>query len=90
MDQWADAPGKQDAVASLKEREDCLAEAAKAEISATKAQWLIFADEWLKLAQAAGARPKREAATKAVAANEAVLSACAIPTRHRRSRAVTC
>jgi hypothetical protein len=68
MDQLADAPGKGDAVTFLKEREECLAEAAKSEISSTKAQWLIFADEWLKLAQAARARPKRQAATKAEAA----------------------
>jgi hypothetical protein len=68
VDQLADAPGKQDAVAFLKEREECLAEAAKTDILSTKAQWLMFAEEWLKLAQAAGAPPKREAATKAVAA----------------------
>jgi len=68
MDQWADAPSNGDAVTFLKEREECLAEAAKTDIPSTKAQWLMFAEEWLKLAQAAGARPKREAAIKAVAA----------------------
>ncbi|WP_441254294.1 hypothetical protein [Bradyrhizobium sp. 613_E4_N2_2] len=66
MDKWADAPGERDAITFLKEREDCLAEAAKSDIPSAKAQWLMFADEWLKLAQAARAqRSSEEAAMRA-------------------------
>jgi hypothetical protein len=43
--------------------EECRAEAAKAIASSAKAQWLLFAEEWLKQAQAAEAQQGRDAAT---------------------------
>ena len=41
-----------------KEYEACRAEAAKANSSSAKEQWLLFADEWLKLALAAEERKR--------------------------------
>lgn len=49
------------------EHEECLAQAAKAATSSAKEQWLVFADEWLKQAQATEAQQRREAARDAVA-----------------------
>lgn len=45
--------------------EECVAEAAKAAISSTKEQWLLFAEEWLTLAQAAEDQQRREVASSA-------------------------
>jgi len=42
--------------------EECRAEAAKATSSSGKEQWLVFADEWLRLAEAAEDQQRREAA----------------------------
>jgi hypothetical protein len=44
-----------------REYELCREQAAKTDMAASRAQWLVFADEWLKLALAAEARAKREA-----------------------------
>ena len=41
--------------------EEGIAEAAKAISPPTKAQWLLFAEEWLKQAEAAEAEQRREA-----------------------------
>jgi hypothetical protein len=46
-----------------KEYEACRAEAAKANSSSAKEQWLLFADEWLKLALSAEGQ-QREASIK--------------------------
>ena len=46
--------------------EECRAEAAKATGPSSKAQWLLFAEEWLKQAEAAEAEQRREAAIAAV------------------------
>ncbi|MDE5465212.1 hypothetical protein [Bradyrhizobium sp. CSS354] len=43
--------------------EECRAEAAKATNPSSKAQWLLFAEEWLKLAEAAEAQQRLDAAT---------------------------
>jgi hypothetical protein len=40
--------------------EECRAEAAKANSPSSKAQWLLFADEWLKLALAAEAQSQHD------------------------------
>ena len=40
--------------------EECRAEAAKAKSPSSKAQWLLFADEWLKLALAAEAKSQHD------------------------------
>jgi hypothetical protein len=48
--------------------DECRAEAAKATVPSSKAQWLLFAEEWLKLAEAAEAQQRRDAATAAVPA----------------------
>jgi len=42
--------------------EECRAEAAKATVPSSKAQWLLFAEEWLKQAEAAEDQQRREAA----------------------------
>ncbi len=47
--------------------EECRAEAAKATNPSSKAQWLVFAEEWLKLAQAAEAEQQRRHAATAAA-----------------------
>ena len=47
--------------------EDCRAEADKATSPSSKAQWLLFAEEWLKQAEAAEDQQRREAAISAVA-----------------------
>jgi hypothetical protein len=51
--------------------EDCRAEASKATSASSKAQWLLFAEEWLKQAEAAEAQHRRDAATAAVPAKRA-------------------
>jgi hypothetical protein len=43
--------------------EECRAEAAKAINPSSKAQWLLFAEEWLKQAEAAEAQQRRDAVT---------------------------
>ena len=48
--------------------EECLAEAAKAASSTAKEQWMVFAKEWLKLAQEAEDQQRRETATSVVPA----------------------
>ena len=48
--------------------EECRAQAAKATVRSSKAQWLLFAEEWLKQAEAAEAQQRRDAATAAVPA----------------------
>jgi hypothetical protein len=53
----------EDAAKFREECEECRAEAAKAANSSAKEQWLLFADEWLKLAQAAEELQRREALT---------------------------
>ncbi|EHQ99520.1 hypothetical protein Bra471DRAFT_00047 [Bradyrhizobium sp. WSM471] len=45
----------------------CREQAAKTDVAASKAQWLVFADEWLKLALTEEALAKRNA-VEAVAA----------------------
>ena len=45
------------------EYEECKAQAALAVIPSTKAQWLLFAAEWLKQAEAAEAEQRRDTAT---------------------------
>jgi hypothetical protein len=47
--------------------EECRAEAAKANSPSSKAQWLLFAEEWLKLAEAAEDHQRREGAISAAA-----------------------
>ena len=56
-----------DAVRFRANYEECRAEADKAASPSTKAQWLLFAEEWLKLAQAAEDQQRREAAIHTVA-----------------------
>ncbi|MBR0949469.1 hypothetical protein [Bradyrhizobium canariense] len=48
--------------------EECRAEAAKANSPSSKAQWLLFADEWLRLALAAEAKSQHDTGNP-VAAN---------------------
>jgi hypothetical protein len=43
------------AVDFRREYEVCREQAAKTDVAASRAQWLVFADEWLKLALAAEA-----------------------------------
>jgi hypothetical protein len=43
--------------------EECRAEAAKTTVPSGKAQWLLFAEEWLKQAEAAEAQQRLDAAT---------------------------
>ena len=45
------------------EYEECKAQAALAVIPSTKAQWLLFAEEWLKQAEAAEDRQRRDTST---------------------------
>jgi hypothetical protein len=49
------------AASCRKNYEECKAQAALAVIPSTKAQWLLFAQEWLELAEAAevAERPRR-------------------------------
>ena len=54
-----------DAVRFRESYEECRAEAAKAASSSAKQQWLLFAEEWLRLAQAAEAQ-RSEAASPTV------------------------
>ena len=69
MNRWADTSGTAETVRTFrKEYEECLAEAAATEISSAKAQWLLFAEEWLKLALAAEKQSQREAPIGPVAA----------------------
>ena len=56
-----------DAAKFRNEYEECQAQAVLAASLSTKAQWLLFAQEWLVLAQAAEAEQRREAAISAVA-----------------------
>ena len=42
---------------------ECRAEADKATSPSSKAQWLLFAEEWLKQAEAAEAQQRLDAAT---------------------------
>jgi len=51
--------------------EECRAEAAKATSPSSNAKWLLFAEEWLKQAEAAEAQHRRDAATAAVPAKRA-------------------
>ncbi|UFW41680.1 hypothetical protein [Bradyrhizobium sp. WSM471] len=55
------------AVDFRREYEMCREQAAKTDVAASKAQWLVFADEWLKLALTEEALAKRNA-VEAVAA----------------------
>ena len=48
--------------------EECRVEADKATSPSSKAQWLLFAEEWLKQAEAAEAQQRRDAAIPAVPA----------------------
>ena len=62
MDGPADGSGIAAKAASFRrEHEDCLAEAAATDVPSTKAQWLVFAQEWLKLALAAEEQMKADA-----------------------------
>ena len=56
-----------DAARFRNEYEECQAQAALPGSPSTKAQWLLFAQEWLKLAEAAEDQQRREAATSTVA-----------------------
>ena len=56
-----------DAAKFRNEYEECQAQAVLAGSSSTKAQWLLFAQEWLELAQAAEDEQRREAAISTVA-----------------------
>jgi hypothetical protein len=61
MDRWLGAPGAaEDAAKFRQEYNGCLAEAAKADSQFAKQQWLIFADEWLKLALVAEEQQREE------------------------------
>ncbi|MGM4959834.1 hypothetical protein [Bradyrhizobium sp. 604_D8_N2_3] len=57
----------EDAVKFRREYEECCKQAALTDMPSSKAQWLLFADEWLKQALAAEALGKRKA-PEAVAA----------------------
>src|SRR3954454_14227416 len=59
--------------------EDCRAEASKATSASSKAQWLVFAEEWLKQAEAAEDQQRREAAISVVAPASKVDTSCAHP-----------
>ncbi|WP_094183257.1 hypothetical protein [Bradyrhizobium canariense] len=50
-----------DAAKFRREYEECRKQAAKTDVAASKEQWLLFADEWLKQARAANALAEREA-----------------------------
>ena len=52
----------EDAAKFRREYEVCREQAAKTHVSSSRDQWLLFADEWLKRAQAAEALAKREKA----------------------------
>ncbi|MGQ2185271.1 hypothetical protein ACT4MK_18230 [Bradyrhizobium barranii] len=55
----------EDATKFRRECAECRKQAAVAENSLSKAQWLLFADEWLKQALAAEALARREVAEPA-------------------------
>ncbi|MCS3982685.1 hypothetical protein M2191_007368 [Bradyrhizobium japonicum] len=52
----------EDAAEFRREYEECRKQASETDVATSKAQWLLFADEWLKLALAAEVRARREAA----------------------------
>jgi hypothetical protein len=56
-----------DDAASFRARyEECIEQAALSVIPSTKAQWLLFAQEWLEKAEAAEAAERRRAAISTV------------------------
>ena len=54
-----------DAVRFREHYRECRGEAAKAASSSAREQWLLFAEDWLRLAQAAEAQ-RREAASSPI------------------------